>query len=391
MRSLLKTSRPHPIKAARGSMLTRNGGVHPTGMVLRAQRGSVGIVAASGVLLLGLLTTGCKRTISDRPVGPEVKIQVPLGLPPLPLPKNNPPTADTIALGRKLFYDRRISVDATLSCASCHDPRDYFTDGKNISTGVRGALGTRNAPTILNAAYMPFQFWDGRASTLEEQAAFPIANPVEMSQPHAADVSKLDNDPAYRAMFRKSFGSEEVTIGRVEAALASFERTALSGNSGFDKYRYGGQGGALTPAQLRGFFVFLDPARGNCAACHSVGASSALFTDGRFHNIGEGVNDSGGFTDVGRFHETKVATDTGAFKTATLRNIAKTAPYMHDGSLQTLKQVVDFYAGGGNSNPYLDPEMKKIHLNAGDRTDLVEFLQSLTGDMPPNIGPPGGK
>ena len=126
-------------------------------------------------------------------------------------------------------------------------------------------------------------------------------------------------------------------------------------------------------------------------ACHSVGAYSALFTDGKFHNIGEGVNDQGGFSDVGRFHETKVATDTGAFKTATLRNIAKTAPYMHDGSLKTLKQVVDFYAGGGNSNPYLDPEMKKIHLTAGDRADLLEFLQSLTGDVPANLGPPEGK
>ena len=350
---------------------------------------ALGTVFAAA-LSLGFLA-GCKRSVSDRPIGPEVQIKVPLGLPPLPIPKNNPPTADTIALGRKLFYDKRISVDNSLSCASCHDPRDYFTDGKNVSSGVRGALGTRNAPTILNAAYMPFQFWDGRASTLEEQAAFPIANPVEMSQPHAADVSRLGNDPAYRVLFRKSFGSDAVTIGRVEAALASFERTALSGNSAFDQYRYKGHGGALTPAQLRGFFVFLDPARGNCAACHSVGGSSALFTDGKFHNIGEGVNDQGGFTDVGRFHETKVATDTGAFKTATLRDIAKTAPYMHDGSLKTLKEVVDFYAGGGNSNPYLDPEMKKIHLSAGDRTDLVEFLQSLTGDLPPDIGPPEGK
>ena len=177
----------------------------------------------------------------------------------------------------------------------------------------------------------------------------------------------------------------------MEAALASFERTALSGDSAFDRYRYGGDSGALTPAQLRGLFVFLDPTRGNCAACHSVGANSALFTDGKFHNIGAGVNDQGGFSDVGRFHETKVATDTGAFKTATLRDIARTAPYMHDGSLKTLKEVVDFYAGGGNSNPYLDPEMKKIHLSPGDRADLVEFLQSLTGDMPPNTGPPEGK
>ena len=373
-------------------MLTGRSAVHPINMRRNKQRREFG-VSASLSLLLGLcmLSSGCRRAVSDRPIGNPVQIQAPLGLPPLPIPRNNPPTAETIALGRKLFYDKRISVDATLSCASCHDPQAYFTDGRNVSAGVRGALGTRNAPTILNAAYLPFQFWDGRASTLEEQAAFPIADPAEMSRAHAADVSKLGDDPIYRAMFKKSFGTEDVTIGRVEAALASFERTALSGNSAFDRYRYGGRPDALSPSQLRGFFVFLDPARGNCAACHTVGADSALFTDGKFHNIGEGVNDQGGFTDVGRFHETKVETDTGAFKTATLRNIAKTAPYMHDGSLKTLKQVVDFYAGGGNSNPYLDPEMKKIHLSAGDRTDLLEFLQSLTGDMPPNAGPPEGK
>ena len=335
--------------------------------------------------------TGCKRTVSNRPIGPAVQIAVPLGLPPLPIPADNPPTADTIALGRKLFYDKRISVDSSMSCASCHDPRDYFTDGKNVSRGVRGTLGRRNAPTILNSAYLPFQFWDGRAITLEQQAAFPIADPVEMSQPHVADIEKLGDDPAYQAMFRKSFGSPEVNIQRVEAALASFERTALSGNSAFDRFQFRGDMAALTPAQLRGYRVYLDPNRGNCAACHSVGSTSALFTDGKFHNIGVSVTDSGDFSDVGRFHQTKVATDTGAFKTATLRNVAKTAPYMHNGSLKTLKEVVDFYAGGGNSNPYLDPEMKKIHLTPADRADLVEFLQSLTGDLPADSGPPQEK
>lgn len=344
--------------------------------------------AIAATLLLPIALVGCKRAVSNRPIGKTVQIPVPLGLPALPIPANNPPTAETIALGRRLFYDTHVSVDNTLSCASCHDPKAYFTDGKNVSTGVRGALGVRNAPTILNAAYLPFQFWDGRAITLEEQAAFPIANPVEMSQPHAADVSKLGDDPQYRSMFQSAFGTSDVNIQRVEEALASFERTALTGNSAFDRYQYGGDKTALTPAQLRGFMVYLDPTRGNCAACHTVGAHDALFTDGKFHNTGQGVNDSGTFSDVGRFHETKIATDTGAFKTPTLRNIAGTAPYMHDGNLKTLKAVVDFYAGGGNSNPYLDPEMKKIHLSGQDRADLVEFLQSLTGDVAPNLGPP---
>ena len=342
----------------------------------------------ASAFLFVVALSGCKRTVSSKPIGAPITIHIPLGLPALSIPPNNPPTADTIALGRKLFYDTRVSVDNTLSCASCHQPSAYFTDGKNVSSGVRGQLGTRNAPTILNAAYLPFQFWDGRAQTLEEQAAFPIANPVEMSQPHAADVSKLGSDPEYQAMFKKAFGTEDVNIERVEAALASFERTMLSGNSAFDRFMYSKDQSVLTPAQVRGYFVFLDPTRGNCAACHTVGPHDALFTDGKFHNIGQGVNESGNFTDVGRFHETKVATDTGAFKTATLRNVAKTAPYMHDGSLKTLKAVVDFYAGQGNSNPYLDPEMKKIHLTGTDRTDLIEFLNALTGDLPPNIGPP---
>ena len=343
-------------------------------------------LAVSVILVTAL--AGCKRAVSTRPVGTPVTIQVPLGLPALTIPANNPPTADTIALGRKLFYDTRVSVDNTLSCASCHHPTAYFTDGRNVSAGVRGQLGTRNAPTVLNAAYLPFQFWDGRAQTLEQQAAFPIADPLEMSQPHAADVSNLGSHPANRAMLKKAFGTEDVNLERVEAALASFERTMLSGNSAFDRFMYGGDKSALTPAQLRGYFVFLDPSRGNCEACHTAGPHDALFTDGKFHNIGQGVNESGNFTDTGRFHETKVATDTGAFKTATLRNIAKTAPYMHDGSLKTLQAVVDFYAGQGNSNPYLDPEMKKIHLTGPDRADLIEFLNALTGSMPPNVGPP---
>lgn len=344
-------------------------------------------IACLAALLLPL--AGCKaKPVSARPIGAEVHIQPLLGLPPVPIPTDNPPTVDTIALGRKLFYDKRVSVDNTLSCASCHDPRDYFTDGKNVSTGVRGALGTRNAPTILNAAYLPFQFWDGRAITLEEQAAFPIANPVEMSMPHAADVRKLGDDAEYRALFKQSFGTPDVTIARVEAAIASFERTALTGNSPFDRYQYGGDRNALTPAQLRGYMVYLNPNGGNCASCHTIGPKGALFTDGKFHNIGEGVTDEGDFSDVGRFHETKVSTDKGAFKTPTLRNVAKTAPYMHNGSLKTLREVISFYAGQGNSNPYLDPEMKKIHLSGQDRADLLEFMNALTGDVAPNLGPP---
>lgn len=335
------------------------------------------------------IATGCRSKISDRPIGAPVAIQNPLGLPSVAIPANNPPTEATIALGRVLFYDPHVSLDGTIACSSCHDPRRYFTDHAAVSTGVGGLKGTRNAPSVLNAAYLPFQFWDGRAISLEQQAGSPIINPVEMrGKDDVTVVSKLKIESRYGPMFQDAFGSPDITMGRVENSLASFERTLLSGNAPFDRYQYSGDKAALTPSQIRGLAVFLDPGRGNCGVCHTINKEFALFTDGKFHNTGEGVGDSGEFADVGRYHETKVATDTGAFLTPSLRNVADTAPYMHDGHLKSLKEVVDFYAGQGNSNPYLDPEMKKIHLTGRERKDLVAFLQSLTGTIPPDAGPP---
>jgi cytochrome c peroxidase len=340
-------------------------------------------------ILMLVATSGCRKPAPlELPHGKPIAIQAPLGLPPEPIPANNRPTAETIALGRRLFYDTRLSAKDVLACASCHQPQFDFTDAQRVSKGGAGGLTARNAPTLLNVGYLPFQFFDGRAASLEEQAASPIADPIEMNQSHDVTVSRLETDPIYRQMFVQAFGSEAITIGRVEKALASFERTLLSGDSAFDRYQYGGEKDALTPQQVRGLAVFLYPSKGNCAACHTIGSTSALFTDGKFHNTGEGSLDEGKFDDVGRYHETKVRTDTGAFKTSTLRNIAQTGPYMHDGRLKTLKEVVDFYAGGGNSNQYLDPEMKKIHLTGQDRSDLVEFLKSLTGTVPENAGPP---
>jgi cytochrome c peroxidase len=179
-----------------------------------------------------------------------------------------------------------------------------------------------------------------------------------------------------------------VTIGKVKNALASFERTLISGDSPFDRYQYGGDKHALSPSAIRGLAIFQDKNKGNCAVCHTIGEKDALFTDGKFHNIGVSVDPAGELTDLGRYDVTKIDTDKGAFRTPTLRNIAKSAPYMHDGSLKTLKAVVDFYAGGGNSNPYLDREIKEIKLTGQERSDLVEFLESLTGEMPPDAGPP---
>jgi len=343
---------------------------------------------------IALLTIAgaCSRpqpvAVNDRPIGTAIEIGTPLGLPPVPVPKDNPETAQTIAVGRRLFYERKLSADGSLSCASCHNPVNGFTDGRPHSSGVGGKVGTRNAPTLINAAYTPSQFWDGRAPSLEEQAGGPIANPIEMNQSHDVSVAKLQADASYRADFEKAFGPGPVTFGRVKNAIASFERTLISGNSAFDRYQFGGDKKALNPAAVRGLEIFRDAKRGNCSSCHTIGETYALFTDGKFHNIGAGVNGEGDLTDVGRFTETKTEADTGAFKTPTLRNIAKTAPYMHDGSLKTLKDVVDFYAGGGNSNPYLDKEIKAIKLSGKDRADLIEFLEALTGDMPAHAGPP---
>ena len=326
--------------------------------------------------------------VSERPIGKPITIAVPLGLPGVPVPSDNPETAEAVALGRRLFYDKKLSSDNSLACASCHNPTLGFTDRQKHSTGFKGQAGKRNAPTVMNAAYVPFQFWDGRAGSLEDQAAGPIANPIEMNQKHDVCVSKLAGDPVYKAEFRKVFGPGQVTIGKIEKALASFERTLISGDSPFDRYQFGGDVKALSPAAVRGLEIFRDPARANCAACHTINEHFALFTDGKFHNIGIGVDDEGNLTDLGRYEETKADVDKGAFKTPTLRNVAMSAPYMHDGSLKTLRDVVDYYAGGGNSNPYLDKKIKPLHLSGQDRDDLVQFLESLTGEMPSDAGPP---
>lgn len=329
--------------------------------------------------------TGCSRTepprpASTTPVGSVVDLKAPLGLPPVPIPAGNPPTASTIALGKKLFFETKLSRDNTIACSSCHNPAVAFTDGRKLSLGVASRQGARNAPTVLNAAYLPVQFWDGRAPTLEEQCKGPIANPLEMDQAHDPLVVRLNADPMYRAEFAKAFGPGLITIDHVAKAVSSFERTQLSGNSPFDRYRYTAGKTAMSPAAIRGLAVFEDKNRGNCVVCHTIEEKHAIFTDGKFHNLGVGLDPQGELKDLGRYEQSKVESDKGAFRTPTLRDIARTAPYMHDGSLKTLKDVIDFYVGGGNSNPHLDKEIRELKLSKQDKTDLIAFMEALTGE-----------
>ena len=323
------------------------------------------------------------------PIGTPVEIEAPLGLPPVLIPADNPPTAETISLGRRLYYDPMLSVDDTVACASCHHPDFGFTDGKPVSEGVNGQKGGRNAPTVFNVAYFATQFWDGRAPNLEKQAEGPVQNPIEMAHTLEGVEQKLTADPTYQAEFEKAFGPGPITYAKVEKAIASFERTVISGNSPFDRYFYGGDETALSEAAKRGLEILRNPQKGNCTACHPIG----LFTDNQFHNIGVGVDDQGELTDLGRYEVSKNEADRGAFKTPSLRNIALTAPYMHDGSLKTLKEVVDFYIGGGNSNPHLDLQLKVLTptTETGEvnwsGADLEAFLEALTGEIPPNVGP----
>lgn len=326
--------------------------------------------------------------IPAHPLGDVVAIPSPLGLPPVPIPADNPPTAEAIALGRRLYFEKQLSSDNSFSCGNCHSPYIHFGDGLPVASGVNAQKGARNTPTTLNAAFYQTQFWDGRAASLEQQASMPIANPIEMNLPHEVCVTKLSAIQSYKDEFAKVFGPGPITMEKIEKAIASFERTLLSGNSPFDRYQYGGEKNALSAAAIRGLAIFTDKNRGNCVICHTIGEKFALFTDDKFHNLGAGMNANGELTDVGRFAQTNNEADRGAFRTPSLRNVAKTAPYMHDGSLKTLKEVVDFYVGGGNSNPNLDKEMKPLKLTAQERDDLVAFLESLTGELPPNAEAP---
>jgi cytochrome c peroxidase len=299
------------------------------------------------------------------------KPQPPLGLPPFSWPSGNPYSAAKVELGRYLYFDTRLSADDSVSCASCHDPRFAFTDGSAVSKGIKGQTGNRSAPTIINRAYALAQFWDGRAGSLEEQAKGPMVNPIEMGNTHTAIVDRLRTVAGYRPLFAKAFGGEEIDIDRVAMAIASFERTLLSGNAPYDRYKRGDKK-AMSTQQVRGMTVFVDKAQ--CDKCHE----GANFTLNAYANIGVGMDKPN--PDGGRFAVTKDPRDWGVFKTPTLREVAHTAPYMHDGSLATLDDVVEFYNKGGVPNKNLDANIKPLHLSDQEKKDLVAFLNALSGE-----------
>ncbi len=322
------------------------------------------------------------------PIGKPVQIKAPLGLPPVPIPPDNPPTAETIALGRRLYYDPILSLDYTVSCATCHSPEHGFADPNPVSEGVGKKTGTRHSPSVLNSAYSAVQFWDGRSPSLENQAEGPVQNPVEMANTLTVVEQRLNGDPGYRQAFAKAWGARPITYEMVEKSIASFERTVISANSPFDRWKYGRDEKAVSDAVKRGFIVFTAKDKGNCAECHTIGAKDALFTDNEFHNIGVSV-DMGQFIDVGLYAVTHKDADKGKFRTPCIRNVALFPPYMSDGSMKDLKQVIDFYIGAGNSNANLDKEIHVLDFLSGqERSDLLEFLKSLTGEIPPNVGPP---
>jgi cytochrome c peroxidase len=335
----------------------------------------------------------------------EYQLPLPAGvLPPL-IPDNNPLTQTKVALGQKLYFDPRLSVDDTVACATCHDPRKGFADGRKVAVGVGGKTGARNSPTVLNAAYFEQQFWDGRAETLEDQAKLPIINPVEMALPsHAVVEEKLRKIPEYPPLFQKAFGKPEITIDRVAQAIASFERTVISFSAPIDRFLAGNQN-AISESAKRGWELFNGKAR--CNTCHGHVGALPTFTDNKYHNIGVAAQQEDfvalareaqkvlrtgdqkqldelalrpRFSELGRFLVTKEQKDIGAFKTPGLRNIELTAPYMHDGSEATLADVINFYDKGGLNNPFLDGGIRPLNLTEPEKTDLIELMKTFTSD-----------
>ncbi len=333
----------------------------------------------------------------------------PLGLPAVPWPDDNPPTAGKIALGRRLFFDRRLSFNDTISCAMCHVPDQGFTSNAlATAVGIEGRSVRRNTPTLYNVAYLDRLFHDGREESLEQQVWGPLLARNEMGNPSVGHVlEKVRRIPGYVEQFRAAFAGRGVGMETLGMALAAYQRSLLAADSAFDRWRYAGQRNAMDASAKRGFGLFTGKA--GCAGCHLVGGKHALFTDQRWHNTGVGYRQSMGRdgrkrtvmlapgvsiaidsaiidavaapvqADLGRYEISQDPGDRWKYRTPSLRNLTLTAPYMHNGSLRTLEAVVAFYDRGGVPNETLDPLIHPLHLSAAEKSDLVAFLRSLTG------------
>ena len=336
-----------------------------------------------------------------------LEIRTPLGLPAVPLPAHNPPTAAKVELGRKLFFDRRLSVNGTMSCAMCHVPEQGFTSNElRIPVGNEGASLRRNAPGLMNVAYHPRLFHDGRDGALETQVWGPLLAPDEMANPSLGHVlDRLRDLPDYAGLFEAAFAGRGASADTVGAALASYQRTLVAGDSPFDRYRYAGEDNALSAEEKAGHAIFTG--KGRCAACHLIGERDALLSDFRYHNTGIGwlrsqeragievelapgvrahmsaavVRSIGAAprSDLGRFEITRDPRERWAYKTPMLRNVAATAPYMHDGSLPTLEAVVEYYDRGGAGASGQSPLIAPLRLSVTERAALVAFLKALSG------------
>jgi cytochrome c peroxidase len=320
--------------------------------------------------LLALLLMGCVKVDGVvEPAAESFRFKSLRGFPPVPVPADNPMTTAKTTLGRYLFFDKRFSRDSSVSCASCHKPEYAFSDaGNRTSAGFAGLRGTRNAPSLTNVAYNTSLFWEGGIPTLELQVIAPILNPVEMNMNTDTLISRLAQDARYALLFRQAWGDSRITLERITKSIAAFERTFLSGSSPFDQWLQGKQD-AISASAKRGADLFFGE-RGDCFHCHG----GFNFTDNQFHNTGlDSIT-----IDEGRYRITNIEADKGKFKTPTLRNIAVTQPYMHDGRFQTLEEVVRHYNSGGKPHPNRDPLIRPLGLTESEIQDLVAFLQALT-------------
>ena len=300
------------------------------------------------------------QVLGPQPLGP---------LPPVLAPPGNPPSSAKIRLGKELYFDPRLSADGTVSCATCHNPALGWSDKGPTSEGIHGQLGGRRAPPVSNAAYSPLQFWDGRSPSLEDQAKGPIQNPIEMGNTHQAMIQTVSGISAYQAEFKAVYGEGPITVDQVAEAIAAFERTVVTTDSRFDRYARGDHG-SLTPLEKEGLEIFNG--KGHCTACHW----GPYFSDGRFHNLGVPHRDPQK-PDLGRYDVTKDPRDKGAFKTPTVRDAARRAPYLHNGSEMTLESLIDFYNKGGGNDPNLDPLMVPLGLSKHEKAALVAFIKAL--------------